>query len=240
MIPPFYDPSPASAPSPGLGAAPCLFTASGASEEDREHRVIRRVCSTPIPPPLARRRPAGLNGRVPVARLFVEGRSDVAAVVALARSQNVSLAAVEVVSLEGITNVRRELRAQHDGARTAVLCDAGETGFVTRALAADDLPRLPPVRVFVCDRDLEEELIRALGARRAAEVVRQVGIGDSFDRMSRQPQWRDEPVAAQLRRFAGAGAGRKELLAAAWATALPADAVPRPLADAVAWLRATP
>jgi hypothetical protein len=174
---------------------------------------------------------------VPVARLFVEGRSDVAAVSALARSHNVQLTRVAVVSLEGITNVRRELRAHRDGAPTAVLCDAGETGFVTRTLDADDGLDHPPVRLFVCDRDLEDELIRALGPRRAAEVVRLAGIGDSFDRMSRQPQWRDEPLAAQLRRFAGAGAGRKELLAEAWATALLPGAVPAPLADAMAWLQ---
>lgn len=132
--------------------------------------------------------------------------------------------------------MRRELRAHRDGARTAVLCDVGETGFVTRTLHDDDGLDEPPVRLFVCDRDLEDELIRALGAERAAEVVRLAGIGDSFERMSRQPQWRDEPLAAQLRRFAGAGAGRKELLAGAWAAALPPHAVPQPLADAVTWL----
>ncbi|WP_433674399.1 hypothetical protein [Microbacterium gorillae] len=173
---------------------------------------------------------------MPRARLFVEGRSDVAAVIALASAWDLALSRVELVSLEGITNVRRELRAHRDGAPTAVLCDAGETGFVTRTLAADEGLDDPPVRLFVCDRDLEEELIRALSADRALTVVRVLGIGDSFDRMSRQPQWRDEPLAAQLRRFAGAGAGRKELLAGAWAAALPASAVPRPLADAVTWL----
>lgn len=173
---------------------------------------------------------------MPVSRLFVEGRSDVAAVSALARARGVDLAHVEIVSLEGITNVRRELRAHRDGARTAVLCDTGETGFVTRTLVADDGLDLPPVQLFVCDRDLEDELIRALGAGRALAVVRLADIGDSFDRMSRQPQWRDEPLAAQLRRFAGAGAGRKELLARAWAEALPAAAVPTPLADTVMWL----
>lgn len=86
-----------------------------------------------------------------------------------------------------------------------------------------------PAVCFVCDRDLEDELIRALEPDVAAAVVRSVGLGAALDTFRAQTAWRDRAPVDQLRRFAGAGSGRKELLARAWAGALLSERVPLPL-----------
>ena len=66
---------------------------------------------------------------------------------------------------------------------------------------------------MVCDRDLEDELIRALGPGRVQEVLADLGELERFRAFQRQPQWRGREVTEQLRRFAGTASGRKLLLA---------------------------
>jgi hypothetical protein len=80
--------------------------------------------------------------------------------------------------------------------------------------------------------DLEDELIRALGAERVLEVVEGRGELRSFRTLGRQPEWRGRPVEQQLRRFLGAGATRKIVYAPLLVEALDPAAIPRPL-DAV-------
>ena len=58
-------------------------------------------------------------------------------------------------------------------------------------------------------------------------------LSASFATFTRQPAWADRPFADQLRRFAGAGSGRKELLAGALTAALTYDELPPPLAGLV-------
>lgn len=172
-------------------------------------------------------------------RVLLEGVSDVAAVRALAATRGVDLRDTLLVDLGGVTNVRRQLtiaRQLDPDAEIVGLCDAGEAHVVLRVLAslgcpARDASDLPAYGFFVCRADLEDELIRALGAARAVAVIDRIGLGAKFAALQRQPAWQDRPVAAQVRRFCGVASGRKEWLAAQLAADLMVDEVPEPLAQ---------
>jgi hypothetical protein len=171
--------------------------------------------------------------------VLVEGRSD-AAVVAplLARYASDE---VDVLVLDGITNIERQLSLLSADAWPSVcgLCDAGEVGFVERALARrgvevrdrDDLARHG---FFVCDRDLEDELIAALGADEVLDALAGLGELGRFRTFQNQPEWRDRSVEDQLHRFAGSGSGRKLRLAETLAARLTPATTPKPLAELVA------
>lgn len=182
------------------------------------------------------------------ARLVVllEGPSDAAAVRALMERQGIDPSPVELVVLGGVTNVGRvlkEVRLLRGDVDVVGLCDAAETRFVERALVDDGLPvtdasDLPVYGFFVCEADLEEELIRALGPDRALEVVEAAGLGGKLDALRTQRAWVDRPLAEQLHRFCGVASGRKELAAGILAAALAEDEVPEPLAmllDRLRW-----
>jgi hypothetical protein len=81
---------------------------------------------------------------------------------------------------------------------------------------------------YVCVEDLEDELIRALGADGAEAVVEAGGDLGSFRTMQKQPAWRGRPKAQQLRRFMGSYAGKIKY-APLFVEALAPDRVPRPL-----------
>ena len=170
--------------------------------------------------------------------VLLEGDSDVAAVRTLAGVGGRSLERVELVSLGGVTNVRRAMlaaRTDAPGAQVLGLCDAGEVRFVERALrelglAVRDAGDLPAYGFFVCHRDLEEELIRALGPRRTVAVIERVGLGPRLAALQQQPAWADRPLEHQLHRFCGVASGRKERLAAELAGALSGREAPEPIA----------
>lgn len=172
--------------------------------------------------------------------VLVEGRSDVGVVQdLLARRGSDATRRVEIVSLEGVTNVHRSLvalEAEPNPPRIAGLCDAPEAGILVRALArrgwpVQDATDLPGHGFFVCDTDLEDELIRALGSDVVTEVVEEIGEGPRFAVFTNQPEWRGRPVEDQLHRFAGSRSGRKEQLARALATRLDDATTPAPLRD---------
>lgn len=194
--------------------------------------------------------------------VLVEGESDAAAVRVLLTRQG--LAAVTVTAMGGVTNVERCLRAR-PGTAVFGICDGPEAIVVARALhragrwpgdapatragrhravAADpeELERtLASVGFFVCHADLEMELIRALGIPTAERILADHGALTAFRTFQGQPAQRDRDDPARMRRFLGAGSGRKITFAAAFATALPDDRVPAPLAGLVSAVRrATP
>lgn len=164
--------------------------------------------------------------------VLVEGESDRVAVTTLARLRERDLAAegVEVVAMGGATNVHRFLgrygAAPH--VRVAGLCDLGERRFFARAL------RRHGFSFFVCERDLEDELIRCLGAERVIEVVADQGEAGALATFRQQPAQRARPVEAQLHRFLGTHSGRKAQYARALVEALPAGVSPAPLAGLLA------
>ena len=145
----------------------------------------------------------------------------------------------------GATNVLRFLRQYGPGgadARLAGLCDMAEARFFQRALdhtgIASDLDRdgMERLGFFVCARDLEDELIRSLGAPAVIRVVEEQGELASFRMFQKQPAQRQKPVEQQLRRFLGTHSGRKAQYARALVEALDERAAPRPLEGLLAHL----
>jgi hypothetical protein len=175
---------------------------------------------------------------VPPVVVLVEGASDAAVVGVLCEARGVDPASVEVRNMGGVTNVGRHLRELDGTARVLGLYDAPEERFVVRGLRStgrdvttrDDLHRLGFV---VCDRDLEDELIRALGPARVEHVLAELGELERFRAFQRQPQWRGRDLADQLHRFAGTASGRKLLLARRLAEHLSPATTPAPLTTLV-------
>jgi hypothetical protein len=155
--------------------------------------------------------------------VLVEGVSDQIAVETLAARHGRDLAAEGVVVLPvgGAHGVRRHVQQLPD-LRLLALCDAGEAHVVQRALAEAGRGD-----VFVCDKDLEDELIRAAGTDRVKEVFAAHGDLTAFHTIQRQPAWRGRDEAAQMRRFLAAGARRK--LRYAHLLTVELDRIPAPL-----------
>jgi len=172
--------------------------------------------------------------------VLVEGLSDRAAVEALADRRGRDLAAegVAVVPIGGAHAIDRalDLYGPHGlGLALAGLCDLGEERRFRHGLEqaglGRDLSRREMERVgfFVCDADLEDELIRALGPEVAERVVEEHGDLGPFRTLQKQPEWRGRPLHDQLRRFLGSGGRRKIRYAQFLVEALEPDRVPRPL-----------
>jgi hypothetical protein len=162
--------------------------------------------------------------------VLVEGESDRTALLTLAGRLERDLSAVDVVSMGGITNLRRYLAGVAGDRAVAVLHDAGETSYVDRTLAGHD----GAVARFVCDADLEDELVRALGIPAVLEVVAAAGDLDAWHILLNQPFHRARPQDAVLRRFWGTTSGRKDKYAALLSAALEPAQVPAPLAGVLA------
>ena len=165
--------------------------------------------------------------------VLVEGVSDQIALETLAARRGRDLGAERVVVLPigGAHAARRYLtRFAAEGVRLAGLCDVAEEHVFRRALASVGLSWAE--RLQVCVADLEDELIRAVGAAQVEtllETQRELG---SFRTLQNQDAWRGREVGAQLRRFLGSGARRKSCYARLLVEAVDLDRVPRPL-DAV-------
>ena len=82
---------------------------------------------------------------------------------------------------------------------------------------------------YVCVADLEDELIRSLGAAAVEQVLDAQGDLESFRTFQKQPAWRGRSIEEQLRRFFGTKGGRKIQSAALLVEALDLAKVPRPL-----------
>jgi hypothetical protein len=176
----------------------------------------------------------------PRAVVLVEGLSDRFALEALAERRGRDLAdeGVSVVAIGGAQAIGRFLTVfgpRGLDVRLAGLCDAGEEQDFCRGLEraglGSDLTREGMERLgfFVCDADLEDELIRALGAAAVQRVVEAQGDLASFRTLQKQPEWRGRPVEEQLRRFMGSGGSRKIRYARLLVQALDPGDVPRPL-----------
>jgi hypothetical protein len=119
--------------------------------------------------------------------------------------------------------------------RLAGLDDAGEEPVFRTALEragfGAGLTRADMERLgfFMCVADLEEELIRALGAPRVEEILRANDDLHRFRTLQQMPAWRDRAIEEQLHRFLGSGGRRKIRYARFLVEALDLDQVPRPL-----------
>lgn len=172
--------------------------------------------------------------------MLVEGISDQIAVETLAARRGRDLDAERVVVLptggaHAMTRYLRQFGPAGAGLRLAGLCDIGEESVVRRGLASAGIGSpgtradMERVRFYVCVEDLEDELIRAIGAARAEALIDSQGDLGSFRSLQRQPEWRSQPATAQLRRFLGSGARRKLRYARLLAGAVNLDRLPHPL-----------
>jgi hypothetical protein len=179
---------------------------------------------------------------IPRAVVLVEGASDRRALEALAARQGRILTAdgVAVVAMGGAKNIERYLeRFGRRGSDVTVagLYDAAEEPDVRRGLkragfgSGSSPLELERLGFFACVEDLEDELIRALGAERVMEIVEERGELGPFRTLQKQPEWRGRPAEQQLRRFLG-NSSRKIDYAPLLADALDLSKAPRPL-DAV-------
>jgi hypothetical protein len=187
------------------------------------------------------------GGEAPLAVVLVEGRSDQIALEALARRHGRDLGAegVAVVAMGGARNIRRFLERfgpRGLDVRLAGLCDAGEEADFRRGLEQAGLGSglgradMEALGFYVCDADLEDELIRCVGAAAVEQVVETQGELGSFHTFQRQPAWQGRSRQQQLRRFIGTHSGRKARYARLLVDALDLTSVPRPLDRVLAHL----
>ena len=172
--------------------------------------------------------------------VVVEGVSDQTALDALARRRGIDLTAagIRVVVLGGahrIGGFLAELGPRISDLRLAGLYDAGEEAVFGRALeragfgsdlAGGDLEQLG---FYVCVPDLEDELIRAVGAAAVEELLEANNDLHRFRKLQQMPAWRGRTEEEQLRRFMGSGGRRKIRYARILVDALELERVPRPL-----------
>ena len=168
--------------------------------------------------------------------VLVEGTSDQIALQTLAarRGRDLDGDGVAIVAMGGAQSIGRFLERfgpRGLDVRLAGLCDAGEECEFRRALERAGIEWLG---FYVCVVDLEDELIRALGAPSVEEVVQAQGELSAFRTLQKQPAWRGRPVEEQLRRFMGSGGRRKIRYARLLVEALDLGRVPRPLDEVLA------
>ena len=184
--------------------------------------------------------PAWRAARFARAVVLVEGVSDQRALETLARRRGRSLDAegISIVPMGGAQAIGRFL--DQFGPRgldleLAGLCDAAEEPDFRRALErtgfGSDLTRADMERLgfYVCVADLEDELIRCLGAGAVEQVIAAEGELGSFRTFQQQPAWRGRTAEEQLRRFLKTYSGRNIRTATLLVDALDLANVPRPL-----------
>jgi hypothetical protein len=172
--------------------------------------------------------------------VLVEGISDKLAIEALAvrRGRSLDAERVAIVPMGGSKNIGGFLERfgpQGSDLRLAGLCDVGEEGDFRRGLEraglGSNLTRtdMEALGFYVCVEDLEDELIRSLGAAAVEQVIEAQRELGSFRTFQKQPAWQGRTDEEQLRRFFGTHGGRKIRSAPFLVDALDLAHVPRPL-----------
>lgn len=178
----------------------------------------------------------------PSAVVLVEGISDRVAVETLASRLGRDLAAegIHVVPIGGahaIGKVLEHYGPKGLGIRVAGLCDAGEERHFARALEraglGTDLSRddMESVGFYVCDADLEDELVRCLGPDAVERLIEAQGEASRFRTFQKQVEKRGLSREKQLHGFMW---NRKIRYARVLVEALDLTRVPRPLACVLA------
>ena len=162
--------------------------------------------------------------------VIVEGDSDRVALETLARRLGRDLVAegVEIVPIGGAHAIRRyleKLKANGSEVKLAGLVDAGQEDVFRRAVDHTGFE----IDLYVCDTDLEDELIRAVGLESVEKVIESQGELRSLRSLQKQPAQRGRTTLQHVRRFISSHTGRKALYARLLVEALDLDRVPRPL-----------
>lgn len=177
---------------------------------------------------------------VPRAVVLVEGVSDRIALDVLARRRGRDLVeeGVQIVAMHGATKIGRFLEryGPHGlDVELAGVYDVAEEGYFQRGLERAGLGAvlsqtdLEARGFFMCTEDLEDELIRAIGAEEVERLVEAEGGLKSFRILQRQPALRERSLSDQLRRLMGGRSGGKLRYARLMAEAVDLDRVPRAL-----------
>jgi hypothetical protein len=173
----------------------------------------------------------------PRAVVLVEGISDRIALEALAerRGRILDAEGVSILPMGGAQAIGRFLDRfgpRGLGVRLAGLCDAAEERDFRRGLEraglGSNLTRADMERLgfYVCVEDLEDELVRSVGAAGVEEVIAAEGELGSFRTFQKQPAKRDLTYEEQLWRFMW---NRKARYATLLVNSLDLNRVPRPL-----------
>lgn len=172
--------------------------------------------------------------------ILVEGASDRRALSALARrrGRDLDTEGITIIATTGATNFSRFVEllgpAGHN-VPIAVLCDEREVGETRAALIAAGVRASEPSGLeasgcFVCIRDLEDELIRALGAKAMLELMEEHGDLRRFRSFQNQPAQRHKTIEAQIWRWLG---NHKIRYARLMVDTIELDLVPLPLLRAL-------
>ena len=172
--------------------------------------------------------------------VLVEGISDQAAIDTLGKrlGRDLEKEGVTTVPIGGATKIwpfLEVLGPRGLNVKLAGLYDIGEERHFRRALEragfGAQLTRadMESLGFHVCAADLEDELIRSLGVEMVLAVVSAEGDLWKFRIFQRQPEWCDRDPAAQLRRWLGTTALRKQSYAKLLVNALDMNRVPEPL-----------
>jgi predicted ATP-dependent endonuclease of OLD family len=172
--------------------------------------------------------------------VLVEGVSDQVALEVLAgrRGKDLDAEGVAIVPIGGAQAIGNFLERFGPGGldvKLAGLCDAGEEDDFRRGLERAGLganitrAEMERLGFYVCHADLEDELIRALGAAAVEQVVDAQGELRAFRTLQKQAAWQERSTEEQLRRFMGSGGRRKIRYARLLVDALDLARVPRPL-----------
>lgn len=176
--------------------------------------------------------------------VLVEGVSDRRAVETLVRKRGRDLESegVAVIPTAGATNMPRFLEilgpTGHDVSLSG-LCDEGEDLAIARALSkagmgeVSDRGTMESLGFFVCVIDLEDELIRALGAETMVSLIAGQGHLRRFRSFQNQPAQRHKTIEAQIWRWLG---NHKIRYAPLMVDALAPKRIPRPMLGLLARL----
>ena len=153
--------------------------------------------------------------------IAVEGVSDRVVLELLARRRGRDLAAegIEIVPIGGAHAIGRFVAELPPGTAVRGLCDVNEAYLFRRVL--DD--------VYVCDPDLEGELMRALGVEAVQALVTDTGDLRSFRKFQQQPAQRRRALEPQLDRWLRSSASRYKRYLPLLVEALDLDQLPQPL-----------
>jgi predicted ATP-dependent endonuclease of OLD family len=165
--------------------------------------------------------------------VLVEGISDRVALETLAErlGRDLGREGVEIVPIGGAQALGRFLEGT-SARRVAGLCDAGEQRSYARALeragfgAGLTREDMESLGFYVCEVDLEDELIRAIGADVVLHIAQEQGDLPRFHTFQKQIEHREKTIEAQLHRWMG---NRKIRYARLLVEALDLSRIPRPL-----------
>lgn len=157
--------------------------------------------------------------------VLVEGNSDRVALEVFARHLGMDVPPIMAIGgAHAASRVAANIRVITPQQHIVGLVDAGEQLAFLRAID----------QVFICNRDLEDELIRALGIEATLNVIDKQHELGSFEKLQKQPAQRDRDVANQIRRFLHGRSGNKARYAALFAEAIAPDRIPLPIRDVLA------